>query len=1237
MRSTVWILTLWTGLVAQALCAEGEVTRERYPDADAVLVDSFEDIRYNPDGTYTTREKQTIKVLTEKGRREESEVTLRYSARYAKSAIESVSVKSADGTVREVDVAATTKESTDNSSASENIYDPMHRKLVCTVPGVEVGDEITYVTSTEIFQSRIKDQWADSSMLEWSMPAVKWTVRITSPKDRPLKSIALRHPLDNVTYAEEELPDGSIARTWTAKDSPQAFPEPDMPPLYTQVQHVRVSTAADWREISRWYWDISLPHLEKTTAAISNKVAEIGCDIAALYKWVAQEIRYMGLTMEAESPGYAPHDVDITFENRYGVCRDKAALLVAMLRLAGFEAYPVLIHAGAKMDPDVPMPYFNHAIVAVALPPGGVAELGLAESDVRGAGRYVLMDPTDESSRDLLPSYLSDRSFLVARPEGETLLTSSVPDASSNAVRIRSRGILDRDGSLLLDSRISFGGINDNVYRQGLLRRKGEARRKLFERLLLSVASGAELLDFRVSPGDLQDTTQPLEVSLLSRIPETLLTGETRVELSPVMLSRVLGQANWLLEGKTSLESRKYPLVIDSTAMVEEELSVELGQAVGAPVDLPRDVEIDGAYAYTRKSRVENGRYVCNRRFAINAVEFSPEDYRAIREGAKRVEAAERERPVFERNDGSDANSRVLFNREIVNVSAPDAWVVTNTVCRKVLTYDGKKKYSELKFSYNPEWRQTEVISAVVSNATGKVVAATEREMNTFDCSWAASAPRYPASRQLIVNLPGVEVGSVITYTVVSKVEGAPRDFYASWYFDAFEPADEITLVLNGETNTVRNAKLLTSEPMMAVDDLCREKKIVSYNDFARAAKSLKPVVKVKPLRTDKTLGAPWGESVQSIRDWMAKNVRVEGPSLYETPLVAQTTDPQTVVHEGYASRLDYVRTLCALLKGAGFDAKVVFSSLDAEDLESLRERDMYETPNVGAFAYPLCRVRAHEGGFLCFGGTWHTYYIGIENEYTPLGTTPYDGSHYFDPEDASFGLVEADADDLKAGTGTELVISLRENGAADVDVVEETWGAAVGAFRKKYEEMLPEDRLRHHQELLGNLSQAASATSELETDTTGYPARLAFKAYVPDFAVVSKDAMTITPPAFYEQIFPLVGGIRRNPLGVDAANAAIERVRIVFPAGYSEIEHMPEDYVLVNPDDPDSPWFEFSSQELWETAPDGSTRLVIELERVRAKRDYAALDKAFAPLLREWTRFARAKAGRTVIVRKTN
>ncbi len=46
---------------------------------------------------------------------------------------------------------------------------------------------------------------------------------------------------------------------------------------------------------------------------------------------VETNVRYMGLTPEKDRPGFEPHNVCITFNKKYGVCRDKAALLVSLL------------------------------------------------------------------------------------------------------------------------------------------------------------------------------------------------------------------------------------------------------------------------------------------------------------------------------------------------------------------------------------------------------------------------------------------------------------------------------------------------------------------------------------------------------------------------------------------------------------------------------------------------------------------------------------------------------------------------------------------------------------------------------------------------------------------------------------------------------------------------------------------------------------------------------------------
>ena len=1195
------------------------VTAEKYPDADSVLIDSVEKILYNPDGTSVSESTEIIKVLTEKGRREEARLEISYNKRYGKAEFTEVSVIGADGVERAIDFDATMKESSDNSSQDANIYDPMDRKISCMIPGVKVGEAVKYSIRRETFAARIENQWADTTVMEWLCPFLKRTVEITAPAERPLKSIALRHPIGNVSSNRVENADGSITWSWTAENSPQVFPEPDMPPLYTQVQHLRVSTAADWREISRWYWNLCLPHLEKINAEIKAQVAELAAKgatdeekIAVIYRWVAQEIRYMGLTMEDSSPGYAPHDVDITFGNRYGVCRDKAGLLTAMLREAGLAAYPVLIHAGAKMDKDVPSPYFNHAIVAVHSP----------ESPLANKDGYILMDPTDESSRDLLPAYLSDRSYLVAREDGETLLTSQIVPAGANAVTINSTATLNDDGSAFFETTARFTGINDNAYRGSLLRMKPADREKFFARVLNSLVPGAELMITEIMPEDLQNTAEPLAVRLIAKLPDLTIKGRNSSEFNPPLLSRTMGVANWLLEGKTSLATRKYPLHISSTAMVDETLTVKTGDSLGKSLYVPEDEKLEGKYSYERTCRVSEGELKFHRRLSFDAVELSPEEYADVRESIMRVEARARKRPVFASNSLALSNVRYLRNDEYVSFQGDNAWTVTNIVEKEILTYDGKKKSSELKFSYNPTWKKIEVVSATVSNLNGKVSRVSDAEMNEFDCGWASAAPRYPATRELVVNLPSVEVGSVIAYTVVTTVTNAPAPFRAVYCFDTVEPTAERTVKVGDWKRTATDLVEIANEPLTARGEFWRDCRIFAKGNFRDAAKKLRAATKVEAVKEpaiELDDGMTKREKVKAVRDWMAKNVRVIGPSLYETPLSAQLAAPAIVLRERYASRLDYVRTVAALLKGAGIDSKIVFFSGDRLDSFELQRLEDHDYPNIRKYSSAVV---------MC-----EPYLIGIENEYTPLETSAYNGSKYLDPQTGSLEIYRNDNREYETASTVKLNITVRENGAIDVDHEETLNGPAVGAFRKLYAEMLPEDRSRHFQKTLGELAQAATATRELVTDVEGYPAKLSYSAYVPDFAVAGNDALTVTVPEFYERLFPITASTRENPIGLSGDDVEETLVEVRFPNGYTEAEHLPKSY---NFSDPSCKltwcFFEVKSRVEGKGA---EAHLTVTLRRVKPRHASERLSPEYAAMLKDWSRIASSRANRTITVRR--
>ena len=1225
-KINIILLIVLCALTGSALRADflplAEVTTKAYPDADTVTVDDREEVEYFADGTYRSVEERWTKALTEAGRRELSVDGLGYSRRYGEAKFAEVAIISADGSTNVLDLAGLVKESTDNSSTAANIYDPLDRQIVCNIPGVKVGDTVYVRKERSTFAARCQNQWATLSMFEDFAPVVRASLRVKCPKALPIRSVAIRNPLGNIVSSVSTNDDGSVVMYWCATNSPQAFPEPSMPAAYRQLQHVYISTAKDWREMSKWYWELCAPHLAKTNAAMIAKVRELEREVGvggeggelggestspcphggvkneallkAVFKFVSQEIRYMGLTMEDKSPGYAPHDVDITFDKRYGVCRDKAGLLAAMLRLAGFDAYPVLIMAGsAKMDPDVPSPYFNHAIVAVE---------DKSKSKVEVEQRsYILMDPTAESTRDFLPSYESDCSYLVARPDGETLLTTPMPPADDNLLKIDSSATLSEDGSMMIESDISFAGLNDNIFRHRLLRMKPSDRRQYFESVVTATYPGAKLLKLEITPERLQDVATPLSAKLFVKVPEALVRGSSETRLAAGWLSKKLGIANMLLSGRTALEKRRFPLRLMSTAGVEETLKIALNEVVGGAKSVPESVDIEGPYEYSLSASASSGEYVLSRRLKINSLEFSPEEYLELRERIKSVEAAERKQHVFDGNRLADADICYPLRGMSVDFTGDRSWTVTNTVVKRILTYDGKKENSEIEFEYNPLIEKVRVVRASVTGADGKTVFVSDKELNELDCDWAATAPRYPASRKLVVTLPSVEIGSVITTVVETVTTDSPCAFRNRFYLDAVEPTDRLVYRIGKDVRRVFDPERIPNESRQPAARRWRKNFVVDRGTSAATCAFLRRAASVEPL--DPSTLQLQLVSPTAIRNWMAKHVRVGGPSLYELPLEKQLTDPATVVKERYATRLDYIRTLCALLKGAGFRADVVFAS-------SLRGDDeRYPL----AYDEALCRV---DGMF-----------IGLENEYSPMGSTDFDGCWYLDPVAEKESVVQA-AEELRDRRDLIRTMTVRPNGAVDYDYECRTYGE-IGGWRKHFAEMLPEMYSRTYQQYLGSVAQAASATSELVTDTEGYPASMKFSCYIPDYAVVEGDTISLMIPEV-NLGFRMSGDMRRSPVGIDMGSDGVDRRKVVFPEGYTEVEHLPKSFTVHDPANPKELWLEV---KVTSEVVDG--HLEVMVEQVSHRHDERVVAPEYYPLLLDWSRRAASPSSRTITVRR--
>jgi hypothetical protein len=211
------------------------------------------------------------------------------------------------GELMPVDVAANSKETIDDSQMSMNIYDPNSRVLQVNIPKVEIGDVVHSVTRMTTERAYIPGQFAEENVLEGDGLIRHLTYEVFAPADRPLQRTALRDEIPGtVIYSAQTNADGSVTHRWTAANVPRMFAEPSMPPYEMVLQRLYVSTLPDWQAVSKWYWDLSQPHLEATTpemqATVSNLTADAHTEadkIKAVFYHVSKKIRYMGLTPDS--------------------------------------------------------------------------------------------------------------------------------------------------------------------------------------------------------------------------------------------------------------------------------------------------------------------------------------------------------------------------------------------------------------------------------------------------------------------------------------------------------------------------------------------------------------------------------------------------------------------------------------------------------------------------------------------------------------------------------------------------------------------------------------------------------------------------------------------------------------------------------------------------------------------------------------------------------------------------
>jgi transglutaminase-like putative cysteine protease len=1189
---------LWTfENPSNALAAAAGITAAKYPDSDAATVEQKMVCSYRPDGTAEEQQETFTKVLTEKGRRDNRTIVLGFMLPYSTVAVAKLDVVAPDGTVTPVNVAANSKESIDESQMAMNIYDPDDRVLQVNIPQLAIGDVIHSVIRQTTERPIIPGAFADENLFEGDGYIRHISYEVHAPAQHPLVSIRLRDQIPGtVTSSTETNADGAITYRWDATNVPRMFAEPSMPPYDNVLQRLLDSTLPDWQAVSKWYWNLSQPHLEATDPAMQKKVAKLTAGttndmqkIKAIFYYVSKNIRYMGLTPEKDRPGFEPHDVKLTFEKNYGVCRDKAALLVSMLREAGLKSYPVLISVGDKRDPAVPDPDFNHAIVCVEQKPGD----------------YLLMDPTDENTRQLLPSYDCNQSYLVCTPEGDPLRISPVQPPEENMMRIKTTGELSANGELKAKSELWFEGVNDDAYRNAFVKMKPDDLRRFFEQRLKQAVPGAKLISLKLLPENMLDMSSALHAELEFSAAGLTASGHRKAIVTVPWIGSDLGIVNFILRGDTGLEKRKYPLQTDATCGLQEDVSLKLGDGFAGTVSLPDCTPVeDRCLSQSEKFSCANRMLDCSRDLKLKTLEFSPAEYLQLKQALKEMQYDGRKAPILAlagkipaatpiasagaANAPVSSDALILESAKSLDVTDAHTAVYRVTYSKRILSYNGKKREAELKVAYNPACQDVRLVHAVSISADGKREKISPDEINVMDAGWNAGAKRYTGGKILVANLPDVEIGSLIEVGFV--ITNHDKPFLAG--FESFQLPDAMKHK-SFELSAPENVKVqrLTSGPggIIHAEQTAEDGKQIfrwsadhvgalpdeqqlppewaydagvsyfigdasAYYDQLNQTLLMRSQESSQAAALARQLTAPATnrlEAVRIIRDYIVKSIRVAGPSFTDLPL-RELSAADTTLADGYGHLADRAILFHAMLAAAGFHPEFVLAS-ELPPVSGIdRVANAFPLPQY--FQFPLVR--------LVVDG--ETYYMNDTDQYAKLGATAHDGRLGIALATGRCGEIHA-AKNCRDRTETLYSLSVANDGRTRVGVTRYYYGNGYGARNRYFSELPPEERNRYFQNVVSQVAQGAQPVGGLVTKFNQYPGLEQFTVDVDNYAVADGKYLYFDLP-FTPSLFPVSADNRALPLFISQAGRDTVRTEITGPKDFRRTVIAPKSENLAAP-----------------------------------------------------------------------
>ena len=305
------------------------------------------------------------RIVSEAGVKESSTITLDFDPQSDRIRLHSVILERGG---RRIDQLGTARISVlrRESRLEEGLLDG-ELTLNLILEDVRPGDIVDYSYSRHQYDEALGNRYFDSYTTQFSSPLQWGRLRLLHPADRHVEIQQVGGSVDPVV----RMTPGWQESTWEWHDLAGIHGEVDRPTWYPMFPRIRISEWRSWEEVVQW--GIAQYRLQTPSPAMQELVAKWqaatdsrGGQILLALRFVQDQVRYTGLEIGAGA--YRPTSPQRVLERRYGDCKDKVLLLVALLRALGVDANPALVNTKLLQHVSEVLPNpgaFDHAIVRV--------------------------------------------------------------------------------------------------------------------------------------------------------------------------------------------------------------------------------------------------------------------------------------------------------------------------------------------------------------------------------------------------------------------------------------------------------------------------------------------------------------------------------------------------------------------------------------------------------------------------------------------------------------------------------------------------------------------------------------------------------------------------------------------------------------------------------------------------------------------------------------------------------